>query len=68
MEKGVGLAEWRVSEGHTLHATVAARIIGCHANYLTALWAKGGAHRERVKVALTEAEAKFESICHKKAI
>ena len=54
------LNEYRKEAGYTLPLVIVARIVGKHANYLTALWKTDP---ERVKRYISEAEDRFKGIC-----
>ena len=54
------LNEWAKQAGYTLPLFIVARIVGKHANYLTALWKSDP---ERVKRYIAEAEDRFKDIC-----
>ncbi len=57
------LIEWTKQAGYTLPLFIVARIVGKHANYLTELWNKDDASRERVMAWIREAEDRFKDIC-----
>lgn len=54
------LSDYRKEAGFTLPLLIVARIVGKHANYLTALWKTDP---ERVKSWIREAEDRFRAIC-----
>jgi len=54
------LNDYRKKAGFTLPLFIVARIVGKHANYLTALWKTDP---ERVKNYISEAEDRFKDIC-----
>ena len=57
---GMKLNDFRKEAGFTLPLFIVARIVGKHANYLTALWKTDP---ERVKKYISEAEDRFKDIC-----